>query len=102
MEAGAKARPSPLFTHENTVSDQGVLAALGRDEVDGVIVEKAHLEAGMVAVLNQVNGAILRNDKQTRPWIQMSDQPLDRPAMDGYHLASGQRPSKSRCGKLHA
>ena len=55
-----------LFPHEHAVADQWVLAAFGRDEVYGVIVEKPHLKAGMVAVLHHVNGAILRNDAEHR------------------------------------
>jgi hypothetical protein len=48
------------------VADQRVRAPFGSDEVQGVIVEKPHLKARMVAVLNQVNGAILRNHSEHR------------------------------------
>ena len=48
------------------MADQRVLAAFGRDEVYGVIVEKPHLKAGVVSVLNQMNGAILSNDAEHR------------------------------------
>ncbi|PLX54615.1 MAG: hypothetical protein C0629_16875 [Chromatiales bacterium] len=57
---------SQLFPHEHTMADQRVFASFGSDEVQGVIVEKPHLKAGLVAVLNQMNSAILCNYSQQR------------------------------------